>query len=824
MANLDSYHQKRDFKKTKEPKGISRARTGKVLKFVVQRHHASRLHYDFRLELNGVLKSWAVPKGPSLNPNDKRLAVRVEDHPIEYAQFEGVIPKGNYGAGIVQIFDTGHYDFVENKNEKDFLDHLEKGSIKFRLHGQQLKGEFVLVCMNSSESKNWLLIKHQDQYATDEPYELEKLNGENLAPQAKQFKVYDHNSKLALGWKSDTTWRVLDQAIRPMLATLVAKLPDTDDWIYEKKYDGFRAFAVCKSGRTNLFSRNANLLNKKFPTLIRELNKLLRNCILDGEIVLEDSNGKAYFQGLQKGEPIAKAFSLRYYIFDILEIDDINLRSYPLKERKEVLQLLMKKTKLKHLSFVEALDPKSTVILATAEANQWEGIVAKRNNSNYVDGQRSNSWLKYKIRNSQPAVICGFTQGKGLRSGFGALILGAYEQGKLSYIGNCGSGFTEIELKELQQLLLLHQIESKPFDRRVKVSNESQATWVKPILVCEIYYSEWTNNRQLRHPVYKGLRRDKLSKESTTEFISPKLLEKERIVSIGRKKVTITNQNKIYWPKEGICKGEMLAYYEHMGKYLLPYIKNKPVSLHRYPNGIKGSSFFQKNVELQQLPSWIKTVPIISKISKESVNYLLCNDLATLLYIANLGSIEINTWLSSYKSPEKPKFGVLDLDPNGMDFDELKAVAKTCKIVLDKANVPAFIKTSGSTGFHIFMHVNEQYDYNVVRDFIQFIAQLVHDQHPDTTSLFRGVKQRQGLIYLDYLQNRQGQTIVAPYSVRPKPKASVSTPIFWEELNEDIHIADYNINSLPDRIRTLPDPWMDIFKLKVDIKFALTKF
>ncbi|MVZ67657.1 DNA ligase D [Sphingobacterium sp. DK4209] len=442
----------------------------------------------------------------------------------------------------------------------------------------------------------------------------------------------------------------------------------------------------------------------------------------------------------------------------------------------------------------------------------------------YLEGQRSSAWLKYKLRNSQQAVICGFTEAQGQQSGFGALVLGAYVQGKLIYIGNCGSGFKERERKEILEILAPHRRKTKPFDHAVKVAKESQVSWVEPELVCEVYFAEWTGDKHLRHPVFKGLRADKAAEDASMEIVAVNEMEQSRVVQLGRKKVTLTNQDKIYWPHEGLRKGDMLAYYEQMGNYLLPYLKDKPIAMNRFPDGIKGKSFFQKDVEPKQLPSWMKTVPMETASNKETIDYLICNDLASLLYIANLGSIEINSWLSTFKKPQMPKFGVLDLDPNGMDFQELKAVAKTCKKLLDKAEIPGFIKTSGSSGFHIYLHVNEQYDYSLVRNFIQFLAQMVHDQHPETTSLERAVKQRQGLIYLDFLQNRQGQTIAAPYSVRPKPGASVSTPIFWEELNEDIQITNFTIDSLVERLRTKADPWEAIFKTRVDIKRAITKF
>lgn len=826
MADLKKYQQKRDFSVTREPEGkTNNAKLkAKKLTFVVQRHHASRLHYDFRLELDGVLKSWAVPKGPSLNPKDKRLAVQVEDHPVSYATFEGSIPKGNYGAGTVSIFDEGTYDFVESKNSKTFSEDLEKGSIKFHLHGKRLKGEFALVRMLTGEGNNWLLIKHKDEFSTDKAFDAEKLIDKAIVEEGKAFKKESAAARKTTTKSATAKSKDIANKPKPMLAKLAADLPDGDEWLYEKKFDGFRSIAVCSGNKAKLLSRNSNSLDAKFPSLVMELNKIKRDCVLDGEIVIEDKSKQAHFQLLQSGEPIPRNLELHYYVFDILELDDVDLRSYDLLQRKEILELLLKKANLPNILFVDNLNMDREKSIQEAEAKHWEGLIAKRNDSSYLEDKRSSSWLKYKLRNTQEAVICGFTEPQGSRLGFGALVLGAYDRGKLKYIGNCGTGFNDSLLKDLHKEFSKLSTKTKPFEKTVKVANERLVTWLDPTLVCDVYYSEWTKDKHLRHPVFKGLRTDKAAEETKLEIVEAKAMEKERIVKFGKKEVKLTNQDKLYWPDEGIRKGDMIAYYEEMGDYILPYVKDRPISMNRFPNGIKGKSFFQKDVEPDQLPSWLKIAPMFSKSNNSTIDYLLCNDLASLLFIANLGSIEINPWLSTYKKPDKPKFAVLDLDPNGADFDELKAVARTSKEVFDKAGVPAFIKTSGSTGFHIFLHVNERYDYEVVRDFIQFVAQLVQDQHPDTTSLVRDPKKREGMIYLDFLQNRQGQTIAAPYSLRPKPMATVSTPITWEELDEDIQIADFTIDTVPERVKAIADPWAELMNSKVDIKKALSNF
>lgn len=820
MANLTTYNKKRDFSQTSEPKAEKATGDKQGYRFVVQRHHASRLHYDFRLEIDGALKSWAVPKGPSLNPKDRRLAVQVEDHPLSYGTFEGTIPKGSYGAGTVSIFDAGTYMPMEVTNDKEFLNSWKKGSIKFSLKGKVLKGEFALVRMQGDTDENWLLIKHKDKYATDKAFDAEDLVRKQIKEAGKTYKEAAKEKKSTKKSKQPTAMLVP----KPMLAKLSTVVPDAEDWLYERKIDGFRAIARIANKEANLLSRNGLKLEKKFPSLIEELRKMEQACLLDGEIVIEDKEGKSYFQLLQSGEPIPKNLILRYYVFDILSLDGHDLQAFPLTERKELLHMLLKRYKLANILELETLSKDKDSILNYAKEQHWEGIVAKRKDSAYQADKRTGSWLKIKLNNAQEAIICGFTKPQNSRSYFGALVLGLWKDDKLSYIGNCGTGFTEQSLAELyQQFKPLIQAK-KPFPAADKLPKEADVTWLKPELVCEVYYYEWTADKKLRHPVYKGLRSDKTADEIEPEYLAPVEMEKEREVKFGKKTVQLTNLTKIYWPQEEIRKGELLAYYEEIGPYLLPYLKDKPISMHRFPNGIEGQSFFQKDVEPEKLPSWLKTTEVYSESTEKTIDYLLCNDLASLLYIVNLGSIEINPWLSTYKSPEKPDFAVLDLDPNGANWKDVIAVAHTAKQLLDKAKAPAYLKTSGSTGLHIQMYVAAKYDYDIVRDFVQFLAELIHQQHPETTSLVRDPKKRKGLIYLDYLQNKRGQTIVAPYSVRPKPMATVSAPLAWEELNDELSIQDFTIFNMLDRVAQQEDPWSAIWKSKVDIKKALAQF
>lgn len=817
MAKLAAYKKKRDFNETAEPKGHSKRGTGssQKLRFVVQRHHASRLHYDFRLELDGVLKSWAVPKGPSLYPKDKRLAMHVEDHPVDYASFEGIIPKGNYGAGVVTVFDSGYYEFSEARNAKEFLRDLENGSLKFKLHGHILRGEFALVRMKGAADNAWLLIKHKDRYAWDEPYNSE----DSVKPQIKQAgKDFKNDKKAKVNKKSEE-----DSLPKPMLAKLVDHLPEGKEWTYEKKYDGFRMLAIRDQENVALYSRNGKRMDALFPSLVEELSQLDKQMCIDGEVVVEDRQGKPHFQLIASGEPLPSSLVLHYYVFDILRLEGEEVTAYRLDERRELLALLLRRMK-KHavVRMTEILRGTGPQVRGKAQRQGWEGVIAKERDSRYLEGKRSGAWAKFKLRQSQEAIICGYTAPQGSRAFFGALVLGIYKDGKLIYIGNCGTGYNTDSLGDIYTQMQKLKSKKKPFTADTKVAKEKDVTWLQPVLVCEVYYTEWTTDRRLRHPVYKGLRTDKEAKEIEGEDVM-KREDNEDLLTIGRKKVQLTNLNKIYWPKEKYVKGQMIAYYEQIAEHILPYLKNKPISLHRFPNGIAEEGFFQKDIDTANVPDWIKTVPILSESTGKETNYLVCNNKATLLFIANLGSIEINPWLSTYQKPENPDFAVLDLDPNGADFQEVVRVAKTAYEIFEQLEVPSFLKTSGSTGLHIYLYVNKKYSYEVVRDFIQLIAQMVQERHLETTSTVRDPKKRKGLIYLDFLQNRRGQTVAAPYSLRPKEGATVSTPLGWDELTTKLRISDYNIKSVLKRIAENDDPWAAFSEKNANIKRALSK-
>ncbi len=834
---LKEYEKKRDFDKTTEPTGGKG--TGKDLKFVVQRHHASHLHYDFRLELDGVLKSWAVPKGPSMNPGDKRLAMQVEDHPYDYHTFEGVIPTGEYGGGIVIVWDEGTYEsLAENPADNIKMLHagLAKGDMKFRLNGKILHGEFVLVKLHTDE-KSWLLIKHKDDYAVKTKYNSEDFVPEEIKvllnnKEAKVKKLPKHKNAADIANsegktqpdakpepKANTEPKARrEKTYAPMMAKLEPKLFESDDWLYEHKLDGYRAVGFTGAAG-KLLSRNNIDFSHNYEQVWDDVKAIDRLAVLDGEIVVEDKQGNSHFQDLQNYQSSGKKGILKYYVFDLLMLDGHDTRHLELWKRKELLKaLLAGYPRLKGIIYHDHIEGKAAELMQQARDKSWEGIIGKDRTSTYESGRRSEKWLKFKIQNSQEAIICGFTKPEGSRHFFGSLILGVKEGSHIRYAGNCGTGFNEATLKDvyakMEQLIVSERTLTEKINQRGKV------TWVKPELVCEVFYSEWTEDNHMRHPVFKGLRLDKEADKVVLETPDTQLADDETI-KFGGQTLKLTNQNKLWWKNEGITKGQILHYYMQVAKYMLPYMHDKALSMRRQPNGIEDEGFFQKDVDPAKVPKWIKTEPLYSESNDKHIKYIIGQNEATILFVANMGSIEINPWLSSYKKPDNPDFMVIDLDPHDVPFTEAIEAALVVKQLFDLMELDAYIKTSGSKGLHIYCYVAGKYDYDFIKTFAEFVAHKVHDQLPNTTSIERSPAKRPKKTYIDFLQNRRGQTIAAPYSVRPKPGATVSTPLHWGEVNDDLKISNFDIFNVMDRIKKTEDPWKGLTDKKADLKKAL---
>jgi bifunctional non-homologous end joining protein LigD len=883
---LEKYKQKRSFKKTPEPQG------GKSkdddLRFVIQKHDASHLHYDFRLEIRGVLKSWAIPKGPSIDPAVKRLAMMVEDHPYNYKDFEGVIPKGNYGAGSVIIWDEGTYTSAEladtdkKKQEKDLLHQLYSGKVKFKLNGQKLKGLFTLVKVPARGENAWLLMKIKDEYVdktditkkdksvvsqktieqiAENPSHVWHSNRSGNADESitdtvpSEEKGQPTQNDKALVKKISTKGKraVMPKQIKPMLATLTKKPFDRDDWLYEIKWDGYRAIGYINKGKVDLLSRGQLSYNEKFSPIHEALSSWNTKAIVDGEIVALNEKGAPDFQLLQSYVKQGKEAPLAYYVFDLLWYEGKDLRELPLVERKELLEHVFPSDK-PSIAYSGHVFSQGTAFFKAAVEQGLEGIMAKATDSIYATGRRSDRWLKIKNNKQTEAIICGYTEGRSSRKNFGAVILGKYEGKELIYIGHTGGGFNDKSLKELFTKFQPLITAKCPFKKKPKTN--MPATWLEPVLVCEIKYTEVTDEGSLRHPIFIGLREDKkasdekgekivappsstvnkkeplkTSKKTITEHMkTPTNIEnflpegkKQVEMTIEGHKLKFTNLNKVYWPDEGITKGNMLNYYAAISPYILPYLKDRPQSLNRNPDGINAKGFYQKDVE-GKVADWIETFPYESESNDDTIDFLVCKDKATLLYMANLGCIELNPWHSRITKPDNPDYCLIDLDPDKNPFEEVIETALVVKEVLDEIGAPSFVKTSGSTGIHILIPLGANYSFEQSRLLAELVVNLVQQRLPEITSTIRTPAKRKGKIYLDYLQNRQIQTMAVAYSLRPKPGATVSAPLAWEEVKKGLKITDFTIHNMVDRVAEKGDLLKGLLSSKgVDLKKVLSK-
>lgn len=786
---LKDYKAKRNFKETPEPPAKKKKSKGE-LRFCIQKHNARRLHYDFRLEYKGVLLSWAVPKNLSLDPKDKRLAIQVEDHPIDYQYFEGEIPKGHYGAGTVEIWDHGIYtthDLNDSKEiEKEIGKGLEKGHFSVTLHGEKLNGTFVFQRIkNEDEKKEWLVFKKEDSFSITEDQTIKTK---------KKSK--------------------LPEFIFPMLATLVDEPLNSDDWLFEIKWDGFRALAFIDENSIDLKSRNKLSFNQQFPILTKELKKIKEQVILDGEIVALDEEGKSHFQLLQNYQNNSSV-NICYYIFDILFYEGNDLRDTPLIERKEILKKFLDKYSFSYLRYNDHILKNGISFFKEAVKNNLEGIIGKKVASTY-ESKRSKEWIKIKSSLRQEVVIGGFTEPQGSRDKFGSLIVGIYNNNnELEYAGHVGGGFNSSLLKSVHKELSKYIQKNCPF--KTKPKRNKDATWVKPKLICEVSFAEWTKDNIMRQPIFEGLREDKKAKEVKKEVPSHINKEKDNNNN-NNENFELTNLDKVYWPKEKITKGDLIDYYEKMSPYILPYLKDRPIMLHRYPNGIEKPSFYQKDISYTP-PKGINLCPIQHEGKVD--NYLLINDLNSLLYAINLGSIDIHPFISRYQHVDNPDFCLIDLDPHDIAFTKVIEAAQLLHEILTELNLKHHCKTSGGNGLHIFIPLQGKYDFDQSRQFAEILCYLVNKQLPNTTSLERNPKRREKKIYLDCLQNRRGQTVVPPYIVRPRPKALVSTPLFWEEVNKNLDLSKYNMQSIINRVEEIGDIFKPVLKETNNIKKAL---
>ncbi|WP_316737463.1 DNA ligase D [Pedobacter aquatilis] len=888
--SLAKYKSKRNFSKTSEPKsskGVSKTK----LMFVIQKHDASRLHYDFRLEMDGVLKSWAVPKGPSTDPKNKRLAMMVEDHPFDYRNFEGIIPKGEYGGGTVIVWDEGTYEPIEEikgkkAQEKHLLKQLKEGSLKVNLNGKKLKGEFALVKTNGMGENGWLLIKHKDDYASvkditkedksvisGKDIESMEKTSQNVWKDGHKEKIKPpkktQQDKLAQKVKTETPDKKIDvkkllakakktaipKNIKPMLATLIDEPFDDADWQYEVKWDGYRALAFINKGKVELLSRNNKTFNDKFYPIYDLLTKQKINAVFDGEILVLNEKGISNFGALQNWRSEADG-ELVFYVFDLLWYNNKNLMDLTLTERQAILADILP-TDDDRIRLSKVFKANGVDFFDAAKRMSLEGIIAKKSTSTYLVDKRSKEWLKIKVDKRQEVVIVGYTKNDDTSKAFSSLLLGVYQNKKLNYVGKVGTGFSDKLQKELLAQFKPLVSDKSPFDEIPDVNKPSRfrpnppkakITWLKPELVCEVAFTEVTDDGVFRHPSFQGMREDKKAKDvvQEKEISTDKVIETEdkhsnalkppkekptktllnpkdetQVRKIKGHELKFTHLSKLYWPKEKISKRDMFNYYYQIADYILPYLKDRPQSLNRFPGGINGKSFYQKDVK-GKAPGWAETFPYENG-EGEKKEYLVGTNVDSLLWMASLGCIEMNPWFSRVQKPDNPDYCVIDLDPDKHTFNQVIEAANETKKVLDALDVPSFPKTSGSTGMHIYIPLNAKYTYEQSQMFAKIVVSLVNKQIPDFTTLERMVSARGGKMYLDFLQNRPGATIAGPYSLRPKPGATVSMPLDWSEVKPGLKMTDFHIFNTLDRLESEGDLFKGILGKGIDLKKAIAK-
>ena len=821
---LHEYRRKRDPARTPEPFGGPRASGGRL--FVIQKHAARRLHYDLRLEIDGTLKSWAVPKGPSLRAEEKRLAVHVEDHPVEYADFEGVIPPGNYGAGEVIVWDRGWYRPLKGD---DLAAQVERGRVDFELFGVKLRGAWTLARM-SGKGRDWLLLKKTDAFADgNEPTErwpesiLSGLTVEELRDGPR--RLADLRSRLTQLGAPVGDVAPTGEAV--MLASSREHPFSDPDWLYEIKYDGVRLLAWRSDDTVELYGRKGQTFTVRYPEIVRALRALpLTHFVLDGEVVALDENGRPSFQRLQERmhlthpievERARASVPVTGVFFDALALDGRDLRGLPLVERKASLALTMPARGV--VRYGDHVVGHGEAFYEACAARHLEGVVAKRLASRYAAG-RSRDWQKIKCERRQEFVIGGWTDPQGTRAHFGALHLGLYEGDRLVYVSKVGTGFDEKALGRLMELLRPLSRSTSPFDAGTPAGRGHH--WVEPKLVCEVRFIEWTDDGGIRHPAFMGLRDDKRPEECRRE--TPSVLAEEPApppAVVEPPRVTISNPRKVFWPDEGYTKSDLVAYYEAVSPWLLPYLKDRPLVLTRYPDGIGGKSFYQKDAP-DFVPSWIRTERVWAKEVEHDVNYFVVDDLEALRYIVNLGAIPLHLWGSRAGSLERPDWLILDLDPKGAPFTDVVKVARALRKLLDKLELPSYVKTSGATGLHILLPLGARYTYEETRTFARLLATLGVEAEPEISTIVRPVRDRAGKVYIDYLQNGHGQTIVAPFSARPLPGAPVSCPLRWDEVTARLDPARFTIATMPARLERLGDPVAPVLHEASDIAASLT--
>ncbi len=829
--------------------------------FVVHQHDATRMHWDLRLEIDGVLCSWAVPKAPSMDPDDKRLAVRVENHPLEYVHFEAVIPAGNYGAGPMIAWDRGLF-----RPLIDAAQGMLDGEIKFELYGYKLRGAFTLVHTGKGKrgqrsgrgSDHWLLIKKRDAPAEAFLASGEPLSGKSVLSGLDIDELNDRAPRHALVVaeiaKLGAPRRLIaPDSLEPMLCQTADKAFSSKDWIFELKYDGFRMMAFCGAGQAKLRYRSGQDPTDRYPELTSALRALpIPELVLDGEIVMLDAEGRPDFHALSfRGQMhrtseiqrAALSAPVTYIVFDLIGAAGFDLRSVPLVARKALLQQIL--PSVGPLRYGDHVEEQGEALLAQIVSRGLEGVVAKKANSPYRS-TRSRDWLKLKKDPEADFAVCGYTPPKRSRAGIGALHLCVWTEERWVWAGKVGSGFDDKQLVALKA-----ELDAKPTWKPTFPRPEASgdARWLEPELVVQVRYREWPVDSSLRFPVFERFRRDKTPRECpmparTTadadavpdpeaepperetdddsgpfQPVDPQELE----IDAPIRELRLTRLHKVYWPDENITKGELVEYYRSIAPWALPYLKDRPTVLTRYPDGITGEMFYQKDMP-DWIPPWLRTTTLWSEHSQREIHYLLIDDADGLAFVANMGSIPLHAWASRTSSIEKPDYTIVDLDPKNAPREHVVPLALAIHALCEQVGLPNYVKTSGQTGLHVLIPLAGQCTFEQARTLAYLIGLLVERQHPDMATTARNPAARGGRVYLDWGQNAHGQLLVAPYSVRPVSGAPVSMPLVWDEVVPDLDPKQFNLRNALARVTAwVSDPIAPILTERPDLASVFEK-
>lgn len=813
---LQEYQRKRDFNATPEPAGKrARPRSAHALQYCIQKHDASHLHYDFRLELDGTLKSWAIPKGPSLDPKVRRLAVHVEDHPLDYANFEGRIPEGHYGAGDVIVWDRGVWE-----PEGDPREAYAKGKLRFRLQGEKLSGVWNLFRTHlAGKKEQWMLVKsHDGQARSETDYRIVEALPDSVLSE-RTLPPRSPGKATTVRHKRKTDPKALPDALQPQLATLVDS-PPSGDWRYEVKFDGYRILARIDGDDIRLFTRNGHDWSAKMPRQVEALKALgLDSAWLDGEMVVVDDNGVADFQALQNAFDTEHDERITYYLFDLPWLGGEDLRALPLQQRRATLARLLEGHASQVIRYSADFKEPVASLLDSACRLELEGLIGKRADSPYV-GRRSSDWVKLKCKQRQEFVIVGYTDPKGSRNGFGALLLALHDHGSgpLRYAGKVGTGFSAATLDSIHARLKPLQTDKSPLPKPPTGAEARGVHWLKPQLLAEVAYAQMTREGIVRHSVFHGLRDDKPANAIDLERAMPtKRAVQTEPENLGT--LRLTHPDRVVDATTGATKREVAQYYAQVADWLLPQLKDRPVALVRAPDGLDGELFFQKNAGQLNIPNVLS----YNKAQAGQAAMVL-NRADSLMGAVQMNTLELHTWNATTKDFDKPDRFVLDLDPDpALPWKAMLEATQLTLTLLDELGLKVFLKTSGGKGMHLVVPLTRRAGWDEVKDFSHALVNHMAGLFPDRLSAVSGPKNRVGRIFIDYLRNGKGATTVAAYSLRAREGLPVSVPIWREELNQLKGANQWNIGNLHTRLSQVEDPWAEMGKTRQSITLRMRK-